>query len=825
MGTGLKNFTKNFNFRVGKNEININTNKEHANTILVIPLYESNYTDPVNLSLYFSLNDTELCTEFGNGMRLNYYKDFDVSNYSVITLNDCDFSQATFFLNNSLYKHVSNETTNYIDRYSPSTSLDYTDIHGNKSKFQFNEHFIMHNSGMYKYPYEVYSKKGNYNKYEITYNYNEDNYKTVIGSITGNSGEKAEFIKDDVTDLITRIDIYRLSSNGYNLYETIRLSYTNGYLTEITNVLKGNNNSTYTTIIDYNESLNYLSIKDNKTLEFIRLDLNNDKKVIKVTEGYDSSYENGRYFDINYISNYLTEITDYNNRTVKHHFRKTSTNKYVSVYDSDDTCISRYYKYDDVSLFLLYDSGNVINSLNIENNIIISGFGESTLDFNSETHLYIETVYDNVFNEEFYGNAYILNSSNTWMEQVINYSGKRRDQLVFSLWGKDKYEVPTNNIKAKAIVAFYNDGAYIQHEQIIFKDPLDNFTWNFESIPITMKESYNKIEVRLELIYTEITYLFSGLTLINKSYNSKYEYNDDLILEKKTTNGISTGFEYGDNYLVKYEYKDDSYLSYTYDNSHNLILQSSSKGLKKLFTYDDKNNVTDIKIETVNGSNKYILTKNVYNENENLSLNHEVIKETYNEEHRKLTYDYDLFTRRLNTITNEINTVNSYTYNDYDYIREVSINRGVNSETNEVIYNDKLLIDKQISPNNNTFKYVYENNLLKDIKIVNGDEEKNILSYTYKSITNNDKIIKTSNIASKIYGNGDKYLFNYDNHDNLTEILYRKANTNTDLSLYTYEYNMIDMLERKTDERENISTWSWNRRYRWFLNFIQGTNA
>ena len=216
MSQGMRNCSKTRVFDANNaGSVVINMNKFHSNTSVLIPLYNSNYSNPFNLSLVMSINDFNTVSpnsfEFGKGVRLNLYKNFTVDEPFLRTDNS-DFSSNLFVrVDPNRLEFKSSETSDYIIAEYVDTELEYYDQYGNY--FVYNRNPLNDPITLVhcKYPTSYYDKGGKRKLLDIVINDDHD-----ISMITSASGEKAVFSKN-TNGLVNKIEIKRAVEELYGV--------------------------------------------------------------------------------------------------------------------------------------------------------------------------------------------------------------------------------------------------------------------------------------------------------------------------------------------------------------------------------------------------------------------------------------------------------------------------------------------------------------------------------------------------------------------------------------------------------------------------------
>lgn len=485
MSQGIKNYGKYYETSFCGVISLVNLCKQNANLNFVIPIYESNLNNPVNLSLVFSLADISKLSEFGKGVRLSYYKKINTPSSGKIIVENSDFSFDEYIQDeNDTSKYVNVETGNYII-YHTQTNVSLYDKYQNK---------VFFNPISINYPSYLYKKSLDTNT--LITNYTSTN---MLSDIYSSDGEKATFLYTN--NLVTTINITRTVNDVENMVLQVKLLYDGSnrltsieYISQYDTTKKYTISITYTGNIGINISNSLDSSVSNFTYSLLTIGTNVVPIISKVESGVGTTYslENTT---INYYDRY-SEVTDYRGNMVRYFFTENG----MPLYEVDGSGNAQHYYYS--NKLLTYMGPIIINDKEkVEGNIITYGFDVAT------SNMFLENAtvtaenptgqMANLYSSKLGNSVYKVtnnsdNNQDGYVYAAYGEKGSSEDGYTFSIWFREYEKVTNVDIIAKALIYFCNGNKRINKEEIIFTSS-NTPIWEFKSV--SAKADTNLIEL------------------------------------------------------------------------------------------------------------------------------------------------------------------------------------------------------------------------------------------------------------------------------------------------------------------------------------------
>ena len=655
----------------------------------VIPLYKKIGNENVDFSLIYSRVDRTLFTEYGSGLRNNYFMKISYSpNNNIVVLNPDCTTDIYYFVqdsNNEYINYITNTTiVKYNDRY------EVNDKYGNIMKY-----YIKENNISYNYPSVIQMKNGDVINFTLN-----DNLITEIKNIK--YGFKLQFYYENVnlpSSMIKKItkSINIFVRNKY--YKTITFSYkidTNVYYLSTINkydyyVDEYDKSDPYE---EYNYNFKYKQLNSGSSNRLYYYDMNNvtNKEYYRYVYNDDDIikciYHSKKPITLDYVTNQTlsgvdTILVEYGDYPIDFYIPKIidlQTNNFVKYYHRHHygestnflnvvSHVVRNDKY--VSKMINYT--NEIKSTNeflldkdeIEN-LVLNGYFESESSYwTTQGNVTFGTISNNStiqHIDEILGQkmAKITNSSGStsYLKQMIELEYFPTDEYVLGFW------TCTNNASGenennKVIIKYYLGDYLIETDEESFP-----FTSSFEFNIVSIHKEYtfNKIEVTFNIVDTLSIYIDGVFIKKGKYgiYGSKDNQNnvDSINYKNKSIN-----VEYNDNNLpIKYTspYKlFDKEITY---NNLNQIVSETDGITTKTYTYDSNNNISSIATTNEDYSNTTLYEYDGYNniiqvsDSENKKVYNTVISE----------YEDDIVQNEgkvINTVSsgNLTNSIGTYT--------------------------------------------------------------------------------------------------------------------------------------------------------------------
>ena len=268
-------------------------------------------------------------------------------------------------------------------------------------------------------------------------------------------------------------------------------------------------------------------------------------------------------------------------------------------------------------------------------------------------------------------------------------------------------------------------------------------------------------------------------------------YEDNLLKKVSNNYGAFFDFAYEQNKVFRVKDNNNRVWIYKYDKSDNLIQIINPASNKKTFTYDEKNNLTNIQDENEND-----IVSVVYDEDNRVhSYTKEELTNTYTYISSKMISKED----NLGNITNyglddcgQIRAVlaknnNSESY-VYDEVNNKAIITDINNSSKTKYFDDKSRVVKIVYEDNSETLYTYEDSHNNPLSIL--ESNGNITTYSYD---------KKVNLLEHVKNNGDTIVYEYDDKSNLVKSVDIQGCETT------YEYNELSCMI-KTENALGIKT-------------------
>ena len=268
-------------------------------------------------------------------------------------------------------------------------------------------------------------------------------------------------------------------------------------------------------------------------------------------------------------------------------------------------------------------------------------------------------------------------------------------------------------------------------------------------------------------------------------------YEDNLLKKVSNNYGAFFDFAYEQNKVFRVKDNNNRVWIYKYDKSDNLIQIINPASNKKTFTYDEKNNLTNIQDENEND-----IVSVVYDEDNRVhSYTKEELTNTYTYISSKMISKED----NLGNITNyglddcgQIRAIlaknnNSESY-VYDEVNNKAIITDINNSSKTKYFDDKSRVVKIVYEDNSETLYTYEDSHNNPLSIL--ESNGNITTYSYD---------KKVNLLEHVKNNGDTIVYEYDDKSNLVKSVDIQGCETT------YEYNELSCMI-KTENALGIKT-------------------
>lgn len=745
MNKGLKNYTKQITLTIGNAaEANINTNKQDANLHITLPLITTIGLCPIETSLVFNLQDKYDEELFGKGCKLNFYSKITYTS-DKNKIKNFDGSTDEYLSSNNYYNKETNLECKKIndDKYGITYHYEVKDKYGNLNTFNTNQN----------YPLQVKYKNGD----SIT-----TDFVAATKVIRNGKGDEIRFAKNG-SSYITSVSYY----HNNQLVNKVEIAYSNGFISKLT--YKNGTTTVATTS---------LSVADNSVividdLSGYRMKFNIDSgRVISYVDGYDASYSNGRQTSIQYGDN-ITTVTDYRGQHAYYFFDSNN----LPLFEMDDEGNVIETEYDSETRVLKSNSG-VVETNRTDN--LLGSQTLSSFDASGVTLSQVN-VNDTRFSQILSSSTYRITGTGTLVKR-INVNGLATDNVMAVLFGK-QLTAKTDSSYVQVSLTCGND----KDTDYFGKTTIDQL-FDLMTLGVTTEKSYDYIELKIQFV-GNASIEIGGVQLIKKKFGSFYTYDESGNATDIGIGAASTSISYGTNNLPKSSTGvDSSTFDYEYDDYGNLIKAKTAYGVKIENTFDEthKSNLLSNKVSNSKGT-KILETAKTYTSDGRF-----VLTDT-DELGNTTTYnEYDSL-GKVKKVTNALNAVSNFNYNNDGTLSEIILSKGSKSANATYLYDSKKRISKVTLSNGSVYDFSYDHyNNLVQIKL------NNVVVFNYEYDLVNGNLVK-----QKYGSSGDAFAFEYNADELITKINYVNSSGATSTK-FNYFYNDRKELVKITDANGNL---------------------
>lgn len=513
----------------------------------------------------------------------------------------------------------------------------------------------------------------------------------------------------------------------------------------------------------------------------------------------------GNIFDYD-SNNALIKVTDAKGKNFKFEYDNNCANKILSAVSS--TGIVNQVKYDSFGNPINVKISKKCNDEVVNGNYKIRSKGTNMyLKANNSKNLVVESnsCSNPIWTVE-KDNEYFKISLSELSNHTLSYYD---DCLFLGVNNKNNLFVLELNDNGSYYIKKKDANKYLkvdENNKVIFNNLIDDdssFEFYFELLEDMFLEN--------SATYTTDGRFVKSVT--DSNFNTTIYENDlttGLVTSMINAKGITTNYSYNDKQQLTNVTTDNRSVNYSY-NSSNLLNKVIQGNKEYNFIYDDFLNSKKIMI----GEN-ITLVENEYEEN-----NGNLSKTIYGNNH-EITFDYDNFDRV--TILHKMDDDYHYKYDNNGNIAKILSNShkekfkyDIKKRINEYNY-DNFKIKYEYDSNDNIINKEYkldDNSLIfestfdKDDQLTKMILDNNEINYNYdnlgrlisKSINNNFSTEygyvlngrRTSDLVNSIKNGNDKYSYNYDKLNNITDVYYN------DILIKKYYYDNINELIREDD--------------------------
>lgn len=575
--TGLETYQTYHTQEVGRAGT-IHTNDYNGNlTLLHLDACTPGQNLTVSVNHVYNTNDKDINIGYGNGFRLNLSQTIE-----KVTIGSKEYAKYTDEDGTKHYFEKNGDS--YIDSENLKLTLKFendifTLTDNSNNKFIFNKKTS--NSG------EIWHLKqsidANNNTINITLA-NDNVVGAIIEEVTDISGDSINFTYSNnrlikITDKADRSTNYEYDNNG-NL---IKITYSDEKY------------------IEYTYSNKLLTSVKNIDNSHINYEYYNEKSNrVKSIKEYGTNNTLGNTISISYGDN-ITKFTDntgYANTYTFNNFGQTiSISDFGKNVNDTDNAYGKMYKYgeEQKDKNRLTLDGNLISIGEKENNLVQNGnFANGLTNWTKTNCDDNDKVENGSF--KFIGNSNIDKN----IGQTINVSGKKGDIFTLATWVNSK-AVPNDEnraIKISLTIHFIRtDGT----TQMIDKNVnVDGSGWQFKSEVVMSDSDYSSAKVYLVCSYNENETYFDNVGLFKEEFGISYTYDDsgNIVTTESLTTGKTEFENINSNMTTKFNLNGTKYkYEYDYLNPTKLLYAKNSLGNKYSFKYDSKGNITETRID------------------------------------------------------------------------------------------------------------------------------------------------------------------------------------------------------------------------------------
>ncbi|MFA6801006.1 MAG: RHS repeat-associated core domain-containing protein [Acholeplasmataceae bacterium] len=748
------------------------------------------YDSYSNLNYVYNYYNYDLDTAYKSTYTLDY--DFD-STHSFVAAENITLAQSLTFEYDTSGRVINFQSNDSLALTSQKTisyangSTTYTDFNNETIKYRFDNygHTIniidsYGNSLFYKYAgLFTYSKEqdSSYTLSEIINS--EPNFRNVHKLLQSSSLLKQQ--QNLITNHGFEVD------SGWNFIEnTGNIEYTNNeYLIgERSLAITNDGSNPYATETVYLKAGNY-------TIQ------------VYIKNGGTPIGNSGAYMSLSNITTFYGASSRVYNSDEWIKFSigfNVSTDRYIAVNLNNDSISTAYF--DKIELYSMTNDTRY-------NELTNSGFENSTLGW-TRSGTYLTTNNEALGYEEIVGDYSFYidadgSSSKTFYQEIPNLATYAGETYMIGGWAK------ADAVPSKSYGEFDVNG----NLEDIYSDG------RFFGLYVIFHENYYIEEFGTYIQWDDTVYLPFDSSIEDWQYQM-YSIELPEYVISATVYGMyrGEGRAYFDNIQL---YHDDISVNYTYNNE-GLVKGIYSEGNITTYDYDSNGNMTSYSVNDVSADVSYntdnlvkqVVSNNIYVAIEyDASTNHIVSQnygydlsqnESNQEAYFKTTTTYQLDSQYINIVTNEFGNTT-----DYDYTEANGLVSQLTDGNGNIIryeYDNLGKILNKYFGENDEIEYIYKYDTSNRLESITVDDiiysfgynsydqltsvkinSVTAISFTYYTKTNiNGDELLTSQIETKTYGNGDVYIYNYDDEDRLIKMTLNGS------TLFQYEYDTSNKL-------------------------------
>lgn len=798
---GLKDYTGMLKTELASGAGFINVNKNDANLLFLLPLFNIRHPKILNLSLVYNYQQRNETSLFGKGFKLNLYTEINMVGNHYEVKNSDGSIDSYYYDSGTTYKNEETKNTFSVLSEGGYTIYKITDKEGYFCKYNL----------LLSPNYPVCMGKDN----EIIDVKLHENNKKILLNV---NNYIIEFTIDSSFSTYNRVN--KITYSSYGLNEEYDITYSSEYISEV--VYKVSGNETIKTELEfYSGSIYFKDVTNKEAFQYI---ISYDKVSKIIHTDYPTTFPKVTETNITYYSN-KTLVKDYLNNELFYFFDNYGKILYnlKRIYNDGGQTISYALNniYYDDNKRLIHESssiryypelGNLLSSKRIN-------------DFNNNS-LTI-TGYNVYQNDYFY--KYILTdtadlvSGSGYLYKMVNINGLADDNYVISVLVKlHNYNPNYNPLNLKIIYGNSERNTYLRKKVI-------NTEYELLTIGFHLYESVTNISIYLYI--NDATMVIGGIQLLKKSFGINYNYDINNNVNYIETKDGKTNYQYNANNLVsKVIYPDNTFqeIEYTQIKGVYKISKTTNEyGLIEETEYDTSNGKEIIKRLKNNNYSQKILSSKVYSNSGQLIEEHDeddnytyyqynsgLIDEIYYPQPKdNVSRTVDLKFRDNNNLVNKIKRQQEsllYNFNvfySYDSSKNLHTITTGNSSVVTINYNNKNDFESLLIDNMLISKISYDEDLYFPVEIgyTNNNYQKNHL-FIYDELNNYRlKNIKLKKITGDTETILNRYDFTYNTYNQLKQVYFYPNNNTVSTLLKEYYYDNNERINRITSPYLNYT--------------------
>lgn len=778
MNQGLRLYSKLITHTIGRcAQTHINIQKQHANFHMIIPIYEIREPISFEVWLCYTYTDRLITSEFGKGVRLNYYRTYQMNgNFSKIEVTYSDGSKDEFNRVGDSFEYYSIQQQASIlveldEEEEEIVRLIETDEYGNQRLTNYGNDF----------PYEMKFVNGD----ELHIN----SQQNQVQSIENDIGDRVEF--HYINNQVYQISIKK---NGVVIYNVTITYDTNQQLRQVLHKKMG----TTLYLQNYMIGTNTIQVIDELSTYRIRYHISQDR-IVSWKEGHNTNLTGGIETLIQY-EDFVTNVIDYKGRVTQYYFDQQG----YPTYELYEEGVIRDYRFETtdplkpivpkyVSNIMMTKPVEIASYNIIQNGYFTQGFAFWTSSDTQRTSIVTDATnpIQSILGNQVLRMIHAQGSAITVFQDIM-INGLPTDAIGLSYFTKD-----ISGTTGKAILELWDDDEMVECVEAPFDAyPQVTSPWSHNTIACVASKPYQKIRIQFE-VSSQSIYHIDGVIVKKTPLSKSYQYSDEGNLVQSNISHQQTNIAYtGTNdpipHLPKQVFGPSSELiDLEYDEAGNMTKATSAYEVEMNVEYNEYHQPT--KTSIISDQDK------IEQEVEYTSGGY--LFKTLDPLLKQVSYVFDETFGTLLEFTNGVQTKTSYQYDSWDRVIQQLESKQSESTTNEYTYYKDIISGIQTS-NQLYYKIQYDSDRrLRYVYVGKGLQQatNKLIEQQYVN-QSSTSLPRVPLVEKRIYGNNqDTYLFVYDAYDRLIEIKLKLGSSTTYVTQYTYQYNSLGQLIRYDD--------------------------